>query len=199
MSNTIIKICNIALTLTGEPTITSLAEASKSARLCDLRFADVRDSVLRAHPWKCAIKRASLALLEDAPSFGYAYQFQLPTDFLRFVDADDSAIDFKLEGRKILTDSSTFKIRYIERVEEVGQLDELCRQAIAARLAHELCLAITRNAERANMLWGSYREKLAEARFISAVESPGDTIKTESFINAHYGNDEVYRRISPSE
>ena len=196
MSDTIIKICNMALTMAGEPTITSLAESSKSARICDLRFADVRDSVLRAHPWNCATKRASLAQLEDAPAYGFTYQFQLPADYLRLVEVEDPDMEFKVEGRAFLTDSTTVKMRYVYRVVDVAFLDELCRQAIAAKLAHEICLSITRNAERAQVLLASYKEKLAEARFIDAGEGRGDTMRTESWLQARLSGGEQYRRIS---
>lgn len=196
MSDSIIKICNIALTLAGEPTITSLAESSKPARLCDLRFSDIRDAVLRAHPWNCATKRAELARLEAAPAFGFTYQFQLPTDYLRLIDMDDPDMEFKIEGRQVLTSSTSVKMRYVYRVVDVAFLDELCRQAIAARLAHEICMAITRSAERSQMLWNSYKEKLAEARFIDAGEGRGDTMRTESWLQARLSGGEQYRRIS---
>ena len=196
MSDSIIKICNIALTLTGEPTITSLAEASKPARLCDLRFADVRDAVLRAHPWNSATKRATLAVIAEAPVYGFANQFQLPADYLRLVEMEDPSIIFKVEGRRMLTDAGTVKLTYVYRVVDVAFLDELCRQAIACRLAHELCLAITRNAERSQMLWNSYKEKLAEARYIDASESRGDQIRTNTWLQDRVGGSEPYRGIS---
>ena len=76
----VVDICNEAMDLLGAATITSLTENSKEARLCNRRFETVRDHVLRAHPWNCAITRKELAKDSDAPAFGFNHQFTLPTD-----------------------------------------------------------------------------------------------------------------------
>ena len=50
---TAIQISNIALNNIGDGTITSFDDPNARARACKLRFEDVRDAVLRAHPWNC--------------------------------------------------------------------------------------------------------------------------------------------------
>ncbi|BCV06006.1 MAG: hypothetical protein CM15mV123_200 [uncultured marine virus] len=64
----VVDICNEAMDLLGAATITALTENSKEARLCNRRFATVRDATLRSHPWNCAIERAELAADSTAPS-----------------------------------------------------------------------------------------------------------------------------------
>ena len=61
MATSVIEICNNALVDLGEEPITSLADNTKAARLCNQRWPAVRDAVLRAHPWNCAVTLARLA------------------------------------------------------------------------------------------------------------------------------------------
>ena len=67
----VVDICNEAMDLLGTATIISLTQNSKEARLCNRRFDTVRDAVLRAHPWNCAIVRQQLAKNTTAPAFGF--------------------------------------------------------------------------------------------------------------------------------
>ena len=68
----IVEIGNIALVNLGEDTITSLSDDVKAARLINRRYAPIRDAVLRAHPWNCAMARAQLASVDPAPVWGPA-------------------------------------------------------------------------------------------------------------------------------
>src|SRR3546814_6931193 len=82
----VVSICNRALTLLGQKTITSLEDNSQAARLCVESYGPTRDAVLRDHPWNCAIARADLAALSEAPAFEFGRQFQLPPDCLRVLE-----------------------------------------------------------------------------------------------------------------
>ena len=57
----VVQICNSALNQLGAASITALTDNSKNARLCNERYAVVRDAVFRNHPWNCLIKRQQLA------------------------------------------------------------------------------------------------------------------------------------------
>ena len=46
----VVQICNSALNQLGAASITSLTDNSKNARLCNERYATVRDAVFRSHP-----------------------------------------------------------------------------------------------------------------------------------------------------
>ena len=93
-----VDICNIALTNLGEPKVVSLTENSERARLCNLRYPDVRDAVLRSHPWNCAMKRAQLTRTTSTPAFGYLYEYSLPADLLRVIGTHDSLVYYLIEG-----------------------------------------------------------------------------------------------------
>ena len=65
----IVGICRMALDLLGDYAIADLSDNTKQARLCDRNYPVMRDAVLRAHSWNCAMTRARLPLMADAPAF----------------------------------------------------------------------------------------------------------------------------------
>ncbi len=112
----VVEICNGALNQLGATTILSLTEDSKNARLCNQRFTQVRDAVFRSHPWNCLQKRQELAADTDAPAWGFKFAYTLPADCLRLLRILDYDSNYKVEGRKILSNTSSMKILYIARV-----------------------------------------------------------------------------------
>jgi len=195
----VVDICNEAMDLLGAATITALTENSKEARLCNRRFETVRDTVLRAHPWNTAITRATLAKDSDAPAFGFANQFTLPTDpfclrVLSFwnsnVDSEiaayDSQVMFKIEGRKVLSDEGTCRITYLARITDTETYDSLLSSTIAHKLAAETAYAITGSTTVSQSMQQLYEIRLREARSIDAMEGVPDKLIADDFINIRF-------------
>ena len=187
-----VAICNTALNRLVANTITSFTENSKEARLCNAEYEGIRDQVLRSHPWNCALRRATLAQESDTPSFGYAYQYILPTDpyCLRVLQMETEVEQFKVEGRKLLTDESTAKILYIGRVTDPEEFDSLLVDTLSARIAVEFAFNITGSRTLQADMFDLYNRKLALARSFDAQESgmfynqgDGDKIIADDFIN----------------
>jgi|TARA_R100001510_G_C7611702_1_gene175027 hypothetical protein len=192
----VVDLCNRALDLLGAANITALTENSKEARLCNGNFEDVRDAVLRSHPWNIAITRTNLAADSTAPAFGFSFQFTLPTDpfclrVLSFwnsnvnndVAAYDSNVMFKIEGRKILSNEDTCNIIYIGRITDTEQYDSLLNKAISARLAAEIAYNITgSNSVAANML-SVYEARLKEAKGVDSMEGFPEQPQADDFTN----------------
>ena len=195
----VVDICNEAMDLLGAATITALTENSKEARLCNRRFETVRDGVLRSHPWNIAITRATLAKDSDAPAFGFANQFTLPTDpyclrVLSFwnsnvdseVAAYDSQVMFKIEGRKVLSDEGTCKITYLARITDTETYDSLLSSTIAHKLAAETAYAITGSTTVSQSMQQLYEVRLREARSIDAMEGVPDKLIADDFVDIRF-------------
>ena len=190
----VVEICNGALNQLGATTILSLTEDSKNARLCNQRFTQVRDSVFRSHPWNCLQKRIQLAADTDTPAWGFTKQYTLPADCLRVLTILDYDADYKVEGRKILTDNSTMKILYISRDEDPNQYDELLRETLSAALAADIAYAVTSSNPTATNMYNLFQDKLKDARFVDSTEgqnlSPdkgmADVIGADTFINSRF-------------
>lgn len=75
-----LEIYNLALTRIGHEPLSSPTERGKGGDRCRLHYPVMRDTVLTAHPWNFAIRRAELAQLGVTPTFEFTYAFALPTD-----------------------------------------------------------------------------------------------------------------------
>ena len=190
----VVDICNGALNQLGATTILSLTEDSKNARLCNARYTQVRDGIFRSHPWNCLQKRTSLAKDATAPAWGFTAQFTLPADCLRLLYIIDYDSNYKVEGRKILSNTSTMKILYISRVEDPNQYDELLRETLSAALAADIAYGVTSSNPVAQNMYALFQDKLKDARFVDSTEgqnnSPdlgmSDSIDASTFINSRY-------------
>lgn len=168
-----VGICNLALQKLGASRITSLTEDSPHARNCNVAYEPMRDRELRAYPWGFALARTVLAPDATDPTFGPSYQFSLPTDFLRLHPDHDyqAETDWQIEGRKLLTsDGTAVYLRYIKRVEDPNEFDALFVDALACRIAFQLCEAITQSNSKKGAIWEEYRSAIAEAKRTSAIE-----------------------------
>mgnify|MGYP003643662765 FL=1 len=190
----VVDICNGALNQLGASTIISLTEDSKNARLCNARFTQVRDSIFRSHPWNCLQKRVQLAADTATPAWGFTKQYTLPADCLRLLTILDYDSDYKVEGRKILTDNSSLKILYIGRIEDPNEYDELLRETLSAALAADIAYAITSSNPLTANMYNLLRDKLREARFVDSTEGQNtqpdkgmaDVMDASTFINSRF-------------
>ncbi len=181
----VVEIGNIALVNLGEDTIASLSDDVKAARLINRRYAPIRDAVLRAHPWNCALARAQLASGDPAPLWGPAACFQLPADCLRVLRLDDRSVAWKVEGRKILASApAPLNILYTRRIADPNVFDPLLVEALAARLAADLAHPITQSTTLIGVMWDLYRQKLIEARGVDGPEGSGDALLADTWLAA---------------
>lgn len=190
----VVEICNGALNQLGASTILSLTEDSKNARLCNARYANIRDAIFRHHPWNCLLTRVELAADTATPAWGFTSQFTLPSDCLRLIKILDYESDYVVEGRKILSYSSTMKILYISRVEDPNEYDQLLREVITASLAADIAYAVTSSNPVAQSMYALYQEKLKDARFVDSTEGyntdqesgMASVVDSNTFINSRF-------------
>ena len=197
-----VDIANFALNNLGASNISSLDENSKAARIVNQRYDAVRDAVFRAHPWNCLVHRTELAQETDAPAFGYAYQYALPTNpfCLRVLEFTNGTLSYPqdnmtsnsggpvyvVEGRKLLTDEGTAKIKFIGRVTDPQQYDASLVEALSARLAAEICYAITGSTTMVQIQTSLYEAKITEARFNDATEGATQRLEASDFIESRF-------------
>ena len=197
-----VDIANYALNTLGASNISAFDENSKPARIVNQRYASVRNTVFRAHPWNCLIRRTELAQETDTPTFGYAYQYALPTNpyCLRVLEFSNGNLSypqdnmfsntggpvFVIEGRKLLTDEGIAKIKYVAEITDPQEYDANLIEALAARLAMEICYAITGSTSMIQMTASLYDEKLKEARFVDGTEGAPQKLEASEFIEARF-------------
>ena len=186
-----VDICNSALNLLGASTISALTDDSKNARLCNQRYEPIRNRVFRSHAWNCLHKRVQLAQNSTAPVVEYSYAYALPSDCLRVLkihngttDSIASSMDYKLEGRNIVTDEGTIYLIYIALITDPNEYDSYLQESISHQLAADIAYAVTNNATLANNYMTRADERLREARFIDATENALGTVESNEFTDA---------------
>ena len=182
-----VDICNAALNNIGATNIISLTEDSKAARICNQRYPTVRDAVFRAHPWNCLIQRIELAS-SDTPVWEYDFSYPLPNDpfCLRVLEVEGEAdgVVYEVEGRNIVSDESTMKIRYIARVLDANEYDSLLIETIAARLSSELAYPLVNSTSLQAQLFNIYEHKIKTAQFVDATEGTPAEVTSTFFTDA---------------
>jgi hypothetical protein len=192
MATSVIEICNNALLDLGEEAIMSLGDESKAAGLCNHRWPAVRDAVLRAHPWNCAMTQAELAAGTAAPLWKWEYGYVLPVDFLRMVQvvgADGIRVrDWEIQGGIVLcNEAAPICIAYVRRETDPRKYDALLDETLSARLAATLAYPLSGSTALAQACWDVYQDKLGEARGVDAREGVPESVASTGWLGAKMG------------
>ena len=168
---TAITIANMALSQLGAGPISSFDEGTLESSLVAQYYPVMRDAVLEDRNWTFAIHRAVLNPLSKRPAFQYDFAYSLPSGFLRIITVSQVPKNFvrpqnaiySVEGGKLLAMRAPIYVEYIKRVEQTGLFSAGFIDALATRLAAEMCIAITNSRELAGQLMDMYAFKLATA------------------------------------
>jgi len=154
-----VDICNQALANIGaEALIAALSDNTEEARYCNLYYTELRDNLLRTHPWNFALKFQTLADLGSAPS-GWTYRYAYPVDCIRALEivntANDTVIKFEVgsdgsSGKVILTDQQTAELRYVAGVTDPNAFDVGFRQALSWAIAYHIAEPLTGSSSKRN-------------------------------------------------
>jgi hypothetical protein len=171
-----ITICNRALQLLGAKRIADLTDNTVSARACNVCYDPLRQAELEKHWWRFAIKRAQLAAVSPAPTWGRANAFQLPSDYLKlfkpYPEDATNTLDYEIEGTQILSDwSAPLYIRYVWNVTDTNVMTALFKEALSAAMAVGMCEELTQSNTKKQAVAAIYDEAIKQARKYNAFET----------------------------
>lgn len=194
-----VAIANLALTKVGDLRITSLSENTKPAREVKAVYDMLRDRLQRRYVWNFCKTRASLAALTDAPEFGFDYQYQLPSDCLRVLQAGEwfpsislspfvgsSSADYAIEGRRILTnDDGPLLVRYLKRVDDPTQFDSTFDVLLALDIANAVHEALAQpSGVSRQTIMEERKQALLDAIMANAIENPPEQLADDAWLLA---------------
>jgi len=196
MSTSAVSICSNALLMLGDNTIAAFDENSDRARLAANLWPQVRDYVLRSHPWNCAVKRVVLAPLAEVPAFDFGAQFQLPEDFLRLlsIGMEGERPRYKLESGRVLMEGNVCRLRYIWRNEEPSSYDSMLVHALTACMRSVFAYGITQSTSLEQLLQQVLKPILREARAVDATEEEHDPLDDAPLLDARFAGRGGYSR-----
>ena len=142
---------NVALRRIGAERITSLTDGTKNANVANDIYEEVRDDLLRSHPWNFATKRVKLAQSATDPVFEFDHAYPLPSDWLRTIsvhdnDAGHGTILFRVEligtQRAIIASADDVYLRYVSKVTDPNLMTPDFRKALEFALARDMSIPI---------------------------------------------------------
>lgn len=169
MADSIVGICNIALTSLGANPITNLSDGTQEAVLCESVWDNARRAVLRMHPWNFAVKRTEIAPETAPPTYDYLYSFPLPSDCLRVIQVFQNQ-DYRLERKRIITNASSCYVKYIYDCQDIGLWDDSFKDLMAARIRADIAYGITRSNTAIQTASAIFQNKLQVAKGVDASE-----------------------------
>lgn len=160
---------NDALGMIGQTPIRVAGDGSVASNRCLTFYHPLRKGLLRSHRWNFAERRVQLAQLSTAPTFAYAYAYQLPAKCVRVWEYNGAGVQttgfvdyyslgmryqpmFKVEGRSLASNDSQAFIVYSEDVNNPSLWDALFYQVIVTWLASKLAASIPKNDTKADAL-----------------------------------------------
>ena len=93
---------------------------------------------------------------------------------------------FVIEGRNLLTDEGTAKIKYIARITDPNQYDSGLIETLASFLASDICYAVTGSTSLVQVTYAKYEQVLRNARHTDATEGAASRLEASDFIEARY-------------
>lgn len=184
MASSPVAVCNLALSELADKPITDLTDATERARLCNQFYLDAVRHVLRQHNWRCAIKRAQLSRLSEAPAFEFVYAYELPPDWVRTVKTslDGDGLKWTQEGRQILTDEEAVLVKYVYLNTDVASWDASLTTTVAAYLAHLIAGGLTEGVGKKRLMHELYLLRLKEAKGVDSQEGTPDDLACDVLI-----------------
>lgn len=179
-----VDICNLALSRIGEDgSITSLdpPEGSEQVAACKAFYQRALLSLLEEHDWGFATLRNAPGKLADVPTYGWRDAYALPRDCARVISVNAEAdlrhrfrvpsASFEIESignqRVLLTDVEFPIVRYVTNNPNPGSFTSLFADALAWRLAMDLCGRVIKSKEGMtawNACYKAYQLALGDAK-----------------------------------
>lgn len=191
------ELANIALGHIGAAKVHDFHEASASAETLRLHWATTRDACLRSRHWNFALRRKTLSRLATPPEFGFAYAYQLPSDYLLATEVNGlqcgtGEATHEIEGDTLLTDDEQCHLRYVRRVEETSLWDASFEKFFTLQLAAEIAPFLSSSQ--------GLRESLLQQSEVAKLKAAGpDNLETRPWaIPATKGAGWASRVIGPA-
>ena len=183
-----IQICNLALSWLGASRILNFDENSNESRLCADNYDPLRQAVLEERAWTFADETIALTA-PLPPVMGNEFAYELPTTMLRayrVYDPSGRRLEFRRQGSKLLVAgySGDIFVRGTQDISETSRFSPGFTQALAARIAADLAIALTRSRQLQSDMWTLYNAKLSQAAANDATQATSERTDSTELTSA---------------
>mgnify|MGYP000928024382 CR=1 FL=1 len=182
---------NGALALLGEARLTSLDEDRPAARAITDAFGNVRDALLRRHPWNFALRYRDLTLDPSLPAGSFANGFPLPSDCLRVRSVDGLGPDAWTVEAPVVADpnatvlapvlycdATAARIAYTASIVHVALWDSLFLEVFELELAARIA-GVVGQSGLADNLRATASARLSSARRVDEREAARSRVTSD--------------------
>lgn len=123
-----------------------------------------------------------------ASKFNYDYSMALPSDCLRVLRVNDymAEPDWRIEAGRVVTNSDLVELKYVYDVSDYTTMPVDFYECLALALATDVCMPLTQDKERKQMLYNELRQCLATARFADATEDPAEKLEANDWVSSRF-------------
>jgi len=176
-ASTLTEVSNLALTLLGEPAISSIDSTTEPAPTLRRVFPGVLRTHEAAYRWPELITEWAPTEPEEELSSDDWYMYALPADCLRILEEIDG-YTYRIEGEYLITPSNAPTFRYLAYSEAVGDWGPQLLDVIAYALAIQVAPKLEQGVKTAEALRAVFDARiLPQARRVSAMHGTGITYR----------------------
>lgn len=192
-----IDICNQALGWLGAKRIITFSDGTNESQLCSDNYVPLRDACLEERAWTFA---DSSIILDNAVDGGWdngESLYALPANVIRVYRAF-SRVDLRnppqLDGWR--REGGSVAVRFSEKiyikatiqVEDPTDWTAAFRQVVAARLAADLAMPITRSRKMQEDMWSLFETKLTSAAATDAGQGRSERTDSTELVRARFSD-----------
>ena len=198
-----LSVANGALRHLGPQRIDNLSDTTKkAARALNDAWTDAVKFCFEDYNWNFASERASLALHETTPAFGYDYYYVMPPDWMKTInhtrseDEDDKLDLYTYEAGGttatkglIATDASAVYLRYVSSnyMTRYGNWPQNFADYVSAKLAELTCEVITGNDSRLAIVRQALKEAKDKAKTFDTTNQSPKRFRTGRLVRSRFG------------
>ena len=196
MAVTKFTIATQALLKVGGTPITTFDGTDRQSVVVSNMYEDTKKSLLYYTFWNFATEKTQLAKLsESIADASYDYVYQLPGDTVRvkgiFDISGNNSSDFSVEKSRIFSNMNPMYVEYIQEKDE-SDFPPFFVEVLIAKLAFEICEAVTGVGTLQDRLAKDYERKLQVAKTVDGQENPPSSIVDEGrLVRARTGQSSV--------
>lgn len=185
-ANTAIKICSRASILMGGNPISSFAEGTAEADICDAMYEDIARAALTNTRWRFATNQEQLSRLASAPTGRFDAAYQLPSGCLMVnaVTVNDAPLIYDTYGDMIYCDASTSDVviaDFIFRADE-NNWPPYFTIAVEYAMASVLATSVARDSQLTQLMEQKANILMMQARRLDSQQQTTRKLNTSRFI-----------------
>ena len=175
-----VDICNTALSRLGAEFIASIDGRSKNARLCKLHYEHLRRTLQETRRFAFCVHRqawgdptkSKISPQASTPDWGYEFSYKVPpgSKIVRAQAPDHGCqpydyedIEWVQDGIHLYCDYNPVWVTMVVDQTDPAEFSDMFIEVLVARMAAEMCIAITQSVNMYNSLQGMYKVKLQDA------------------------------------